>query len=105
MAKEEKEIKEEVTHDVANTEDSANTAESGETANPVEPTEPVAPVEPPEDTIAKVETVEVKLNLGVAESIGEHTIFMGGKTITFNDGIATVSPQQAELLRKHGYIE
>jgi len=72
-----------------------------------EVTEPVGEIidELGSEVVGKVENVEVTLNLGPAEFVGQHTIFIGGKSIIFLDGAANVSPDQVEVLKKHGYIK
>ena len=55
--------------------------------------------------MVKAENVEVTLNLGQAEFVGQHIIFVGGKSVVFHDGVANVKPDQVELLKKYGYIK
>lgn len=58
-----------------------------------------------DEMITSAENIEVKLSLGPAEFVGIHTVFIAGQVIGFFDGLATVTPDQADKLRENGYIE
>ena len=61
--------------------------------------------ERPEPTAVVNPLVEVTLNLGQAEFVGQHIIFIGGKSVVFHDGVANVRPEQVELLKNYGYVK